>query len=239
MKKYVLQLTLLFLFINGFTQEKGNNPDFLQEINVSRENINVSSMKLDSSLVCALNEINKRWTKPTGVGEDSIRSVLNTFNNHDYQIKLLKVELEKGIDLNNLLKNNVDLSNLAMNSNYNQIGYIEVHETDKDYLLILATQNYIQFDDRLFMEIYNLEGGGFREFTTLKGSSTSDYVCYYLTNSKESKNHTKVADSKNLVIENNGRFSIKIDMINFRQQKFDCVTFYNKSGEIIANFKLQ
>jgi hypothetical protein len=247
MKRYVLKLILLVLCLNGFTQEKDFNLNFLQEINVSRKKMNISSMNVDSSLVYALNEINKR-TYLMEEDEDSIRAILSSFNNHDYQIKLLKIGLEKkkSIDLVELLKNNKDLSQIVSDSCYNMIGYIKVEEASNDYLLVLATQNYIRFEDRLLFEDYFVVEGEAtntsipvrNRYITLKGKTNIDSIMFFPHNIRSLLPSHKKSECSNVVTNNDGQFSIKVDGTKFKKNGFNYIFFCDKSGKIIATFKI-
>lgn len=242
MKLYFNIFMILFSSI-GFAQGPiESNPNLLEKVNLYRMKENSIPFQENAKLTKALNIITeKKWGEALLNNKDSLRIILNSFKNYDYQVDLLKIKVptSKSVDVKKLIEENVDFSKIIKDSCYNKFSYILTQEKDNKFLLVLASQGYIDFDDNLLFESRFAEGGGSKDFITLSGKSLVDTIFYQLQDQVSLPKSSMLSTAKKLYIKDDGKFSVKIDINELNNNKLNYITFGDKSGKMISIFKLR
>jgi hypothetical protein len=240
MKKYCLFILIMFSWFYSFSKNSMEADTLIQEINSYRNKMNIASMQKDSSLISALEQLAQKKVDETILtNKDSVRTVLKSFFIYDYQISLLALDYRESYDLDMLFEKNAGLKKVIQNPDFNKINYLLIQQDDKNILLLIAVQNYIDFNETLFFEGSFLDDGGLQGYITLGGKSRSNPLKFSLNDDQLTVYNDTALRLNTVEVKENGNFSVKLDLTGMKREKLNHVAFFDNTGKIIANVKIQ
>lgn len=224
----------------GYNKNSFEVDPLIEEINHYRNRINIVSMQKDPSLMNVLEQLTqKKVDEAILTNKDSIRTMLKSFFIYDYQISLLILDYRESYDFDMLFKKNSVLLKIILNPDYNKINYHVIEKNGEKYLLIIAIQNYIDFDETFFFEGGFWDDGGLQGYITLSGISRSNPLKYLLNDNHLTNYNDSALKLKTVDIKGDGNFSVRIDLTEMKKEKLNHVAFFDNTGKIIANVKIQ
>ncbi|MDP2888017.1 MAG: hypothetical protein Q8P34_03505 [Bacteroidota bacterium] len=249
MSKIVLVFVLAILCMQGYMQEKTKEDILVTQINDFRKEKKIKSLKSDSILFKVVNQINKDGLRHNIENKDSLRKVLSLYHNFDYNLELINVELNnsENINLSELFKKYPMIERIFSDSLYNQIAYVSHMVEGEKVLSILASQNFIRFDEKFSAGLSSNEAGESGVSTVMKydwfsiggESGNKKPIRYSLYNDKKINDNEFTRLKMNQVeIEENGHFKIFIDLRLPENSEINSAMFFDNENRRIAKFKI-
>jgi hypothetical protein len=207
----------------------------------------INSIYEDSSLIKTLNSIIKDRIDLYLTNEDSLRKVLESIHNFDYDIKLFKVEVDpyKKSDFIKCALKNPDFKSVIDDSLFNNFGYCWIKQFGKNYLITLATKNNIKFD-----EVFSAGFSSLFDDTPRPVILQPDWLCYggntlgkEVLYSKYSDREVKPEElgklpKEDVKTDENNHFTICLDMTLSENKNINRIIFFNNLNKKIAEIKI-
>lgn len=226
-------------WFNGYSQDSSAVDSLFQQINSYRDKMDITPMQKDSSLMNALELLAPKIKEDTFLtNKDSIREVLKTLFIKDYQVNLTVLNYNDFHDLDMLMKKNPDFAKVIHNPYYNKTNYRLITENGEKYLLFIAVQRYINFDDEWFFEGRFLENGNVNGYVVVSGKSRIDQLHYALNNNQLNDSNNCNLTLSNIDLKKDNTFSLKVNIEEMNRKKQSHVVFLDSMGKIIANVKI-
>jgi len=246
MLRFLLINTILILTFSGYYQNETKS-EILSEINKYRLFQKVKPFKENISLNEALKKIMERNYSVYATNKDSLREVLSTCHNFDYNIQLLKLELDKEeIDFIRFLKEKSEFEGILLNPLYNNIGYSILKENNRNILILLTTQNFIEFDPVFYAGFSDTSVGNPETKSALKndwlslgGKIPNKEEFQYVLYNEDINKEISLLEKNQVKIDEDGRFTIFIDFKLNENKNINRVLFYNNENKKIAKIKLR
>lgn len=200
----------------------------LSNINTSRQAHSLASLEYDSILSVSCNEIEEEFAKKQNLKDDYIRSVLRSNGNFDYNINLIEIEsrnIEKTLD-KTLESINANLKDILNNPRINKIGVMSKEVGRKERVLLLFSENYIEFDKYFIHEFHDTPDGG-RRFIIIPGKSKIEGITYKLSGQELDK-------TKPILLSHEREFRLKIELTNLSEDAPRLIEFKNPEGRIVS-----
>ena len=239
MKTIFLFMAIMSSWCCSYSQDSSAVDSLFQQVNSYRDKIGITPMQKDSSLMNALELLAPKIKEDTFLtNKDSVRKILSSLAIYDYHIQLSVINYLESYDLNTLFDKNPALGKVIQYPDYNRINYRLITMNGEKYLLFIAVQRYINFDDEWFFEGRFLEDGKVHGYVVVSGKSKIDQLHYALNNNQINDSNNKNLTLNNIDLKKDNTFSLKVNITEMNRKKLSHVVFLDRTGKIIANAKI-
>ncbi|MFW6277107.1 MAG: hypothetical protein ACOC1J_00450 [Prolixibacteraceae bacterium] len=239
MKTIFLFMAIMSSWCYSYSQDSSAVDSLFQQLNSYRDKIGITPMQKDSSLMNALELLAPRMKADNFLtNKDSVRKILSSLAIYDYHVQLTVLNYRESYDSNVLFDKNPDFAKVIHNPYYNKTNYRLITENGEKYLLFIAVQRYINFDDEWFFEGRFLENGNVNGYVVVSGKSRIDQLHYALNNNQINDSNNCNLTLSNIDLKKDNTFSLKVNIGEMNKKKQSHVVFLDSMGKIIANVKI-
>lgn len=239
--KLIVYISLLCLLGISSIDAQSEFDIVINQLNNLKKENSEKSFRLDSTLIKSTKIIGGIDLKSKDVEKDTIRSILRSKGNFDYNIEYIEISLPKTqksdkilAELQNEKSQNEMLQNILNDTLYNNIGITQDKGIFKNKLRILATQNYIQFDDEFKVE-FRESPMDYKQYNIVSGKSNIKSL-HFNTYKYDKNNKVLIMENVAVELDSSNRFEIRVD-ITQNEGILEDIEVIDYNGKILSYLK--
>ncbi len=228
----------IMVFLNILLYSQTNDLEILKRINEYRKTKEISEIKIDSSLSNSTKILYRDFSSKEEINEDSVRKILQSQRNFDYHYVVINFKLDSPDEFNltKYRRKNRELDYVLSDSSYNKIGYSIQKNGGEYYLVLIATQNYIEFCDTFYGNI-NIYTTYTDEYLVFCGHTSLREIYYQISRTDIDEIKIDEQFKKRIETDINNYFEIKVEVLpNSRSRQKELIVF-DKNGKTLSLIK--